>query len=146
MWYNAIVKKILKSPIHWMMSKNTIILGYQGRKTGNVYETPINYTKIDGVLIGVTKPEKTWWKNFIQPQTVKVVFQGKIIPAEAVVLLEEDLTLIMFRKLLTIQPAYARYYKVRADSKKETLLQAIQSLILLQINPQVNDVPNKLQV
>jgi hypothetical protein len=32
MWYNAVIRWILRSPLHGLMSKNTLLVNYRGRK------------------------------------------------------------------------------------------------------------------
>lgn len=38
---NVIVRALLRSPLHWAMSHNTMLLALTGRKTGRVYRVPV---------------------------------------------------------------------------------------------------------
>ena len=45
MWYNGIIKGLLRSPLHRLMSTSTLLITYTGRKSGQVYTTPVNYVQ-----------------------------------------------------------------------------------------------------
>ena len=47
---NPVVKVILRSPLHGLMSRNTILLEFKGRKSGKIYSTPVSYHDTDGAL------------------------------------------------------------------------------------------------
>ena len=51
--YNPIVKFVLQSPMHPLMSSNTMLLTFPGRKSGKPYTTPINYAREGN---GITSP------------------------------------------------------------------------------------------
>ena len=41
---NTFIKLFLRSPLHRMMSKSTLLITFTGRKSGNKYTTPVNYS------------------------------------------------------------------------------------------------------
>jgi hypothetical protein len=47
---NVVVRALLRSPLHWVMSHNTMLLSVTGRKTGRIYTVPISYS-IDGLQL-----------------------------------------------------------------------------------------------
>ncbi len=50
MWYNPLVTWLLRSPLRWLMDRNTLLLTYTGRKSGRTYTFPISYAAThDGV-------------------------------------------------------------------------------------------------
>ena len=46
MWYNALVVRILRSPLHPLLGKNLLLVSYKGRTSGKIYTVPVN-----GILV-----------------------------------------------------------------------------------------------
>lgn len=61
--YNPVVAWILRSPLHGVMSRSTMLLNYTGRKSGRTYTTPVNYVRDGDGLLCVGAREHTWWRN-----------------------------------------------------------------------------------
>ena len=82
---NSIVEKILTSPAHRILSGSTILIRYQGRRTGTEYTTPVQFAEAGvGLVVLVGKPEtKTWWRNFADMGQIKVLRAGTRIPMTA---------------------------------------------------------------
>jgi hypothetical protein len=76
MWFrnrlvNPVVRLLLRSPLHPVLSRSLGILSYQGRKTGRWRSLPCMYAR-DGQDLYVVpgQPErKVWWRNLRQPHT-----------------------------------------------------------------------------
>ena len=83
MWFNPIMNLILYSPIHSLLSKNTLVLQYTGRKSGKSYATPVNYVSDGRDLLVVSFKQRTWWRNLIGGAPVTLRLQGKDVPAKA---------------------------------------------------------------
>ncbi len=81
--YNPLVKFILRSPVHWVMSHNTLLLTFTGRKSGQTYSTPISYARTGQVITLVTSRKHGWWKNMQAPRPVTVHMQGHPHPGTA---------------------------------------------------------------
>jgi hypothetical protein len=62
---NPLVKAILRSPLHPLVSRHMALVSVTGRRSGKVYTFPVGYER-DGehVKIGVGWPDrKRWWRN-----------------------------------------------------------------------------------
>ena len=88
--YNPLVKTILKSPLHGVMSDDTMLLTFTGRKSGQTYSTPINYALDGNRVTLITNRKHGWWKNFEQDAPVTVQLRGQercgvahLVPADA---------------------------------------------------------------
>ena len=68
--YNPLVKWLLRSPLHGVMSGSTLLLAFTGRKSGKAYSTPISYGREGETVWLITNPKYTWWKNFQTPAPV----------------------------------------------------------------------------
>jgi len=85
---NPIVRGLLRSPLHGLMSKNTLLLEFEGRKTGRPLSTPISYNEADGVLRGFTDRGFGWWRNLEQGR-VHATVRGQRSEVRAEIGLEE---------------------------------------------------------
>lgn len=115
MWFNPIMRWLLRSPLHFTLSKNTMLMTYTGRKSGKVYTVPMNYLDIEGVLYTISSRERTWWRNLRGGAEVTLRLKGedKKAWAEAI----EDQAEVAERLSLYFKtaPQIARYMKVRID-------------------------------
>ncbi len=74
---NPIVKTLLRSPAHGLMSSNTLLLEFVGRKSGRTLTTPISYHLKDNVAHCFTAKEFQWWRNLTGHNEVKLTIRGK---------------------------------------------------------------------
>ncbi len=81
---NPLVAALLRSPLHSVMSRNTMLLTFTGRKTGKSYTTPISYMRDTDLVRCFT--HSPWWKNLHggAPVTVRLEGQDRAGRAEAV--------------------------------------------------------------
>ena len=75
---NAIVKMVLSSPLHGMLSGSTDLIRYTGRRTGKVFTTPTQYAHHgDDIVIMVGRSaSKRWWRNFSEERDLDVLLRG----------------------------------------------------------------------
>jgi hypothetical protein len=84
MWYNPLVTWILRSPLHGLMSGNTLLITYTGRKSGKTFTFPISYGREGQTIWLMTRNDKPWIKNIpAEGLPVKVQVQGQELPARA---------------------------------------------------------------
>lgn len=76
---DALVARLLDSPLHRVLSGSTDLVRYTGRRSGRQYTTPTQYARNgDDVLILVGRPgTKTWWRNFREPRDLEILVQGR---------------------------------------------------------------------
>jgi F420H(2)-dependent quinone reductase len=90
MWFrnrlvNPVVRWLLRSPLHLLLSRSLVILSYQGRKTGRWRSLPCMYAR-DGQDLYVVpgQPDrKIWWRNLRQPTRVRLRLQGRDLEGTA---------------------------------------------------------------
>ncbi len=82
---NAIVSKVLRSPMHRLLSRSTDLIRYSGRHSNRVFTTPTQYARDgDNVIVLVGRPAtKTWWRNFETARDVEMLIAGRWIPMTA---------------------------------------------------------------
>jgi len=93
MWFmnnivNPLVRLILHSPLHKLMSDTLLIITCCGRKTGREYSIPVQYAQSGNFIYIVPgMPEqKTWWRNLKEAGSVQLTLRGKSVAGNARVL------------------------------------------------------------
>jgi hypothetical protein len=75
-----VVREILRSPAHGLLSGRLIVLEYQGRRTARTFAIPLRYAEAaDGrlVAIAVDPRRKQWWRSFVEPRPAVVLHRGQ---------------------------------------------------------------------
>jgi len=72
---NPLMKLLLRSPLHTLVSGSLLLLTFTGTKTGNEYTTPVGYWVKDGRLIVTT--HSPWWHNLKGGQPVELLLKGQ---------------------------------------------------------------------
>ncbi len=76
---NPVVRAVLSSPFHALLSRNLALITVTGRRSGRRYTFPVSYRQEgDRVLINVGWPErKHWWRNLKDPGLVELRIRGR---------------------------------------------------------------------
>ena len=75
---NPIVTRVLRSPLHGLLSRRLLLLGYEGRRSGQYYETPVLYRETDdGIVVLTPTTHTTWWRNFEDGHPASVLLRGR---------------------------------------------------------------------
>ena len=137
---NPLVRFILRSPLHGMMSNSLLIITCCGRKTGREYYLPVQYAQAGNIIYIVPgMPEqKTWWRNLNEAAPVKLTLRGQSRAGNAVVLkADTDAEAILegFGVFLRRFPAMAKVIGIRrasdgSFSNKELQLAAVKAIII----------------
>ncbi len=101
-WYNPLMRWLLRSPFHGLVSRGILLVTFTGRKTGRTYSTPINYRQ-DGPLIQlISHRGRAWWRNFEggAPVTLRLRGQDRQATANVVAASRDDL----MRALCAVYP------------------------------------------
>lgn len=93
MWFmnkivNPLVRQILRSPLHKIMSDTLLIITFCGRKTGREYSLPVQYVQSGNTIyIMPGMPEqKNWWRNLLEAAPVQLTLRGQTLAGNAIVL------------------------------------------------------------
>lgn len=119
MWYNSIIRWLLKSPFHFFVSKNMMLITYTGRKSGTEYTTPVNYfparDEKGNYYATTSMSERVWWRNLHGGAQVSVRIQGHDLPAHAQVFEDAISVAEGMAQFLRETPQIARYFQVEID-------------------------------
>ena len=75
---NPLVRGLLRSPAHGLLSGHLALLTVTGRRSGRTFTFPVGYRQEgDRVTIGVDWPErKRWWRNLLDAAPVEIRLAG----------------------------------------------------------------------
>ena len=119
MWYNPIMAFVLRSPLHGMLSKNTLLITSTGRKSGKTYTTPVNYIQVEDGLLVTSYRKRTWWRNLRGGASVTLRLQGKDHQATAEVYEDDENVAQYLATYLSKMPQVAKYFNVSLDERGE---------------------------
>ena len=81
---NPLMRILLNSPLHRLMSGSVMIIYFTGRRTGRRRATPVRYLKeSDACVVCLTGRETRWWPNFLEPRDVELQLAGRRLVARA---------------------------------------------------------------
>jgi hypothetical protein len=119
MWFDPITIWLLRSPLHGVMSKSTMLITCTGRKSGKSYTTPVNYWRMSDeggeYLLTTSYRRRTWWRNLRGVAPVSLHLQGRDLPARAEAFEDPQVVTAEVSAFLSQNPRLARYYKVGLD-------------------------------
>ena len=76
---NPLVAAIARSPIHFLISSQVLVINFDGRKSGKKYLVPVSYHRNERTYSSVTLRSNLWWKNLINLKTTTIWMKGKLI-------------------------------------------------------------------
>ena len=81
---NRVMRLLLNSPLHGLMSGSVMVVYFTGRKTGRQRSTPVRYlNEGDTRVVCLTGRETGWWPNFLEPRDVELQLAGQRVAARA---------------------------------------------------------------
>jgi deazaflavin-dependent oxidoreductase (nitroreductase family) len=138
MWYNPIVKLLLRSPLHNIVGSSFLLITFTGRKSGKVYTVPVQYVTSGNNLLIVSACSHTWWKNLRGGVAVSIRRNGRNAKATAQVL-EDKASAIGLMDFLKSAPHLVRYFHVNlnVDGKpnEKEVIEAAKDKVVVEIQP-----------
>jgi deazaflavin-dependent oxidoreductase (nitroreductase family) len=133
---NHTMKFILRSPVHAMVSKTTLLITFTGRKSGKTYTTPVSYSQNGDQVTIFTHAD--WWKNLRNGAPVTLRIRGREFQGLAEPVAEDKQAVAAgLSAHLRKVPSDARYYGVTFDDHKnpnsEEVQKAVQTVVMIRI-------------
>jgi hypothetical protein len=134
---NLFVKIILRSPLHGVLSKNTLIISYMGRKSGKRYSIPTNYS-LDGNTVRIVSfKDRVWWRNLGSGVPVTLQLKGKSFSGRAEIFSEESNVAEGLKAYLQPIPNLVRYFDVRLNEdgspNGDDISQAAKKRVIIEV-------------
>jgi hypothetical protein len=135
--YNPIMKWLLRSPLHGLISNSTMLITYTGRKSGRSYAHPVGYVRDGDTLLTTSLRERRWWRNLRGGAPVTLRVKGREVMAHGDAIADGNgRTAEVFTRYLRAAPHMAKYFQVGLDSdgrpNPEDVARAIQTRVMIQ--------------
>jgi len=125
---NTLTTIILRSPLHRMASKTSLLVALAGRKSGNKIALPVNYFAYDDILYITSLRNRTWWRNLRGGAPVKVRLAGRDMYVRGNLVEDGTDVLENLKHFFQHRPEVARYFGVRLESNERPNTQDISKL------------------
>lgn len=139
MWYNRVVKWILRSPLHPLLSHRVMLITVTGRISGHQYCLPVNYRRDGDGYCVISSRDRTWWRNLRRDAVATVLVQGRLQSVCARVLEDDVRVAAGLQAYLERTPSLARYFGVALDPEGHPevrdVARAARSRVILRIHP-----------
>jgi len=113
---NPFVVLLAKSPLHFLISSQVLVVTYTGRKSGKYFTVPVSYHKHEHTLTAVTLRTNLWWKNLKNLESAEIWFKGQLIKVNVSLEFENDVIVERnLRDLVTGNAVDAFFAKVKLE-------------------------------
>ena len=116
MMFNPVVRWLLDSPVHRVLSTNTLLLSYVGRNSGRAYVTPVNYVQCGDTFLITSLRTRKWWRNLRGGADVRLTVRGREVGARAIVIEDDGLVTDELERYFNVAPKVARFFRVKRMS------------------------------
>ena len=136
-YINELVKVILRSPLHGLLSKHRMLLTFTGHRSGKRYTVPLSYVQEESTILCVTG-HSSWWRNLRGGAPVKVMLKGQARAGMAQAIVDDPAMIAQgLQKLLQAIPSDAKYHTVKRNlngqPNAEDIARVASSSILIRI-------------
>ena len=76
---NPFVSMIARSPLHFIISHQILVVQFQGKKSRKKYLVPLSYHKHASSYTCVTLRSNIWWKNLKNLPIGNIWLKGKLV-------------------------------------------------------------------
>ena len=120
---NGMMKTLLLSPFHKMISGNMMLITVKGRKSGKPYTIPVNYVQDGDEVYATSQRDRTWWRNLRGGAEAILRLRGRDFQVAGDVVEEEQGVTAQLAVYLAKAPQYARYFGVSLSPEGNINLQ-----------------------
>lgn len=120
---NPLMRLLLRSPLHTLMSSSLMLITFTGRKSGKVYTTPVRYLRTPSSIQCFTSADTKWWRNLRGGAEVTLTIQRQDRRFFANVIENDpERTREALRHYLTVFPQDAAYHDVKLRRDKSLVI------------------------
>jgi deazaflavin-dependent oxidoreductase (nitroreductase family) len=114
--YNPLVIWLVRSPLHAILDRNTMVIVVTGRKSGKRYTIPVSYVRDGESLLVISQKNRRWWKNLRNGAPVTVILQGHALQGQGEVFTDVDMSANILLTILRQVPFYQRMLHLPLDA------------------------------
>ena len=84
LWFliNTVVAFLARSPLHFLISHQVLVIQFKGRKSGKQYLLPVSYHEHESCYTCVTLRSNIWWRNLKEVSHTKIWLKGSLNDAQ----------------------------------------------------------------
>lgn len=124
---NPIVRFLLRSPIHALLTKDLMLVTFTGRKSQKVFTTPVRYVRDGEMVRCFTSSENQWWRNLRGGADVVLRIEGQERPYHATPIENNpDLVKEWLTRYLGLFPQDAAYHDIRLEKDKSLVAEDLE--------------------
>ena len=113
---NPFVALLARSPLHFLISHQLLVVSFKGIKSGKSYLIPVSYHKHDNNYTAVTLRSNVWWKNLKKDSTSQIWLKGKLVQADIQLeFVDNDLVADTLTDLVTNNSIDAFFAKIKLN-------------------------------
>jgi deazaflavin-dependent oxidoreductase (nitroreductase family) len=133
---NAMMKFVLRSPLHGMASNTITVISFTGRKSGKTYSTPVSYSQNGSQVTIFTHGE--WYKNLAAGAPVTLRIRGKDYTGQADVTVADKAAMAAgLTEHLKVVHSDAPFYHVTFDEagnpKADEIEKAVNDVVMIRV-------------
>ncbi len=113
---NQMTAALLRSPLHGILSANTMLITVTGRKSGQPITTPVNYVRSGRDLLVTSMRSRQWWRNARGGAPVLLLLRGKAVRGAAAVIEDERGVADALAAQIHAASQVAKWYGVTLDA------------------------------
>ena len=149
--FNPVMRILLRSPFHRLLSEQILLLTYTGRRSGRQYTLPVGYAQDGEALLVVCQHSelKRWWRNLRGGAPVAVLLRRQQVAARADVIEEPAAVAAEVERLIArfgAKEASRKLYMsldVPLRPTREQLAQALHGVVMMRITQEPSAVSAK---
>ena len=79
-WFlvNPFVVLLARSPLHFIISYQVLVIKFKGRRSGKAYLVPVSYHEHESSYTCVTLRSNIWWRNLKDISHTQIWLKGKL--------------------------------------------------------------------
>jgi hypothetical protein len=133
---NVMVRLLLRSPLHFLLSDGLLLLTYAGRKSGKQYTIPVTYSRKGDVVTVFTY--HAWWKSLLGGAPVVAEIKRHRFHGRAEVIRDDENAiatglLAYLRKHPNAAPGYNIPLDAKGQPDPDAVWQAAQFVVMVRI-------------
>ena len=80
LWFlvNPFVALLARSPLHFIISNQVLVIQFKGRRSGKSFLVPVSYHEHESSYTCVTLRSNIWWRNLKDISHTQIWLQGKL--------------------------------------------------------------------
>jgi len=152
-FFNPVIRALLRSPFHGLLSEQILLLTYTGRKSGRRYTLPVGYIRDGDALLVVSQHSelKQWWRNLRDGAPVTVLLRSERVSARADLIEDPEAVAAEVQRLIARlgpKEASRQLYMsldVAPPPTQEQLAQALHGVVVVRITPSAPDAKKEIE-